>query len=130
MKRFISISSVTAAELDTKPPVSVRLAVTAVFAALIAVGTLLSFPVPAPLYEITWSPAIYMALAVLVDGTTAFSATAVGGFIGEALNVAYKAGGSPIYPFGMVWARGPEVFIVIWGIVMPDGKGGTTLIES
>jgi hypothetical protein len=70
---------------------------------------------PPPLYEITWAPAIYLALAVLTDSWTAFSATAIGGFLGEAINVAYKAGGSPIYPFGMVWARGPEVFIVLWG---------------
>jgi hypothetical protein len=66
------------------------------------------------LYEITWSPPIYLALAVLVDSTTAFDATAMGGFIGEAFNVAFRGGGSPIYPFGMVWARGPEVFIVAW----------------
>ena len=38
----------------------------------------------------------------------------MGGFIGEAFNVAYRVGGSPIYPFGIVWARGPEVFIVAW----------------
>ncbi len=101
--------------MDRKPPLNVRIAVTSVFASIIALGTLLSFPAPPPLYEITWSPAIYLALAVLTDGYTAFSATAIGGFIGEAINVAYKAGGSPIYPFGMVWARGPEVFIVIWG---------------
>ncbi|MGA2665991.1 MAG: hypothetical protein ABSF83_13715 [Nitrososphaerales archaeon] len=98
-----------------RPPASVRLAVVAVFASLIAMGTFFSVPVPQPLYEITWAPAIYLALAVLTDSGTAFSATAIGGFLGEAINVAYKAGGSPIYPFGMVWARGPEVFIVIWG---------------
>lgn len=97
-----------------KPPLNVRIAVTAAFASLIAVGTFFSIPVPQPLYEITWSPAIYLALSVFVDSGTAFSATAIGGFIGEAINIAYK-GGSPIYPFGMVWARGPEVLIVAWG---------------
>ncbi len=97
-----------------KPPLNVRIAVTAVFASLIAVGTFFSIPVPRPLYEITWSPAIYLALSVFADSGTAFSATAIGGFIGEAINIAYK-GGSPIYPFGMVWARGPEVLIVAWG---------------
>ena len=90
------------------------LAIVAVFSALIATGTILSIPLPPPLYEITWSPAIYLSLAVLVDSWTAFDATAIGGFLGEAFNVAYKGGGSPIYPFGMVWARGPEVFIVAW----------------
>lgn len=101
---------------ERKPPASVRLAVASVFAALIALGTTLSIPLPAPLYEITWSPAIYLALAVLSDSWTAFSATAMGGFVGEAYNVAFRGGGSPIYPFGMIWARGPEVFIVVWGL--------------
>lgn len=101
--------------MERKPPLSVRIAVASVFASVIALGTLLSVPMPIPLYEITWSPAVYLALAVLTDGWTSFSATAIGGFVGEALNVVYKAGGSPIYPFGMVWARGPEVLIVIWG---------------
>jgi hypothetical protein len=96
-----------------KPPVNLRIAMTAVFASLIALGTILSFPAPPPLYEITWAPAIYLSLAVLSDRWTAFSATAIGGFIGEAVNVAVK-GGSPIYPFGIVWARAPEVVIVAW----------------
>jgi hypothetical protein len=95
-------------------PASVRLALTAVFAALIAVGTILSIPLPAPLYELTWAPAIYLALSALSDRWTAFSATAMGGFIGEAYNVAFRGGGSPIYPFGIVWARGPETLIVAW----------------
>jgi len=96
------------------PKKSTALAVIAVFSALIALGTILSIPLPAPLYEITWSPAVYLALAILADSATAFSATAMGGFIGEAFNVAFRGGGSPIYPFGIVWARGPEVFIVAW----------------
>lgn len=101
--------------MDGKPPISIRLAVTSIFASLIAMGTFLSIPMPLPLYEITWSPAIYLALGVLTDQWTAFSATAIGGFIGEAINVAYKGGGSPIYPFGMIWARAPEILIVVQG---------------
>jgi hypothetical protein len=97
-----------------RPGKSVVLAVVAVFSALIAVGTVISIPLPPPLYELTWSPAIYFTLAVLVDSWTAFDATAIGGFLGEAFNVAFKGGGSPIYPFGIVWARGPEVFIIAW----------------
>jgi len=93
---------------------STKLSVLAAFSALIALGTILSIPMPPPLYEITWSPAIYLALAILVDRKTSFSATAMGGFLGEAYNVTFKAGGSPIYPFGMIWARAPEVLIVAW----------------
>jgi len=109
---------------DTSPRRSRTLAIVAVFSALIALGTILSIPLPPPLYEITWSPPIYLALAVLVDSATAFDATAMGGFIGEAFNVAFRGGGSPIYPFGMVWARGPEVFIVAWA----KRKGTRTLV--
>lgn len=94
-------------------PLSVRLATVAVFAALIALGTsLLAIHLPPPLYEITLAPAFYFALAALSDRWTAFSATAIGGFIGEAYNIAFFGGGSPIYPFGMIWARAPEVLII------------------
>ena len=113
----------------TKPPATGKgagssrtLAVIAVFSALIAVGTIAAIPLPYPLYEITLSPPIYLALAVLVDSATAFDATAIGGFLGEAINITIRPG-SPIYPFGMVWARGPEVFIVAWA----KGKGERTL---
>ncbi len=117
------------------PGRSVTIAVVAVFSALIAVGTILSIPLPPPLYEITWSPAVYLALAVLVDSWTAFDATAIGGFLGEAFNVAFKGGGSPIYPFGMVWARGPEVFIVAWARTrgpraMAVAMAGATVFET
>ncbi len=102
---------------------TVSLAVITVFSALIALGTILSVPLPPPLYELDWSPAVFLALAVLVDAPTAFGATALGSFIGEAFNVAYRGAGSPIYPFGMIWARGPEVFIIAWA----KGKGTKTL---
>lgn len=103
---------------------AVSLAVVVVFSALIAVATILSIPLPAPLYELTWSPPIYLALATLADAYTAFEATALGSFLGEAFNVAFRGGGSPIYPFGMIWARGPEVFIVAWA----KRKGTKTLL--
>ncbi|MDG6898249.1 MAG: hypothetical protein JRN24_00780 [Nitrososphaerota archaeon] len=105
---------------------STRIAVLGAFSALIALGTLLSIPLPPPLFEITWAPAVYLALAVLVDRKTAFSATAIGGFLGEAYNVAYRAGGSPIYPFGMIWARAPEVLIVAWAAQ----RGNKTLARA
>jgi len=101
------------AVVEKRPKRSTTLAVIAVFSALITVGTVVAIPLPFPLYEITLSPPIYLALAALVDSPTAFDATAIGGFLGEAINISFR-GGSPIYPFGMVWARGPEVFIVAW----------------
>ncbi|MDG7016418.1 MAG: hypothetical protein JRM82_03480 [Nitrososphaerota archaeon] len=105
---------------------NVKLAVIAAFSALIALGTVASIPLPPPLFEITWSPAVFFALAVLTDKWSAFSATAIGSFLGEAYNVAYKVGGSPIYPFGMVWARAPEVLIIAWA----SRKGNKALALS
>lgn len=105
---------------------SKRIAVVAVFGALIAVGTFFSIPLPAPLYEITWSPAIYFALAALVDIPTSASAVGIGSFIGEALNISLKGGGSPIYPFGIVWARVPEAAIIGWA----RHKGRRALVAS
>jgi uncharacterized membrane protein len=107
---------------EKRPKRSTTLAVIAVFSALITVGTVVAIPLPFPLYEITLSPPIYLALAAMVDSYTAFDATAIGGFLGEAINISFR-GGSPIYPFGMVWARAPEVFIVAWA----RNKGERTL---
>lgn len=109
----------TSAVTDPAPPgpaktrASVTLAVTAVFSALVAIGTMVIIPLPKPLAEITIAPAIFLALAVLSDKWTAFNATAIGSFIGETLNGALY--GYPlIYSFGIVWARAPEVLIVAW----------------
>lgn len=91
---------------------TLSLAVIVVFSALIAIGTIVSIRMPKPLYEITWAPAVYLALGYLTDKKTSFSATALGSFIGELVNITFYGGGSIIYPFGMIWARGPEAIIV------------------
>jgi uncharacterized membrane protein len=106
----------------TTPTKSMRLALVAVFSAVIAVCTIIAVPLPAPLYDIGLAPAVYLALAALVNKRDAFSATAIGGFVGEFFNIATR-GGSPIYPFGMIWARGPEALIVAWAAT----KGRKTL---
>jgi uncharacterized membrane protein len=97
----------------TRPAQTKRISFVAVFSALVAAGTIISIPLPQPVAEITLAPAIYFALAVLVDKWDAFAATAIGGFAGELFNITTR-GGSPIYPFGMIWARAPEVLIVAW----------------
>jgi len=108
------------------PARSRRLAFVAVFSAVVAACTIISIPLPPPLYEITLAPAIYFSLAVLADKWDAFAATAIGGFAGELFNITTKPGGSPIYPFGMVWARAPEVLI----IAMAANKGRRALVGS
>ena len=107
------------------PTRSIRLALVAVFSALIAVCTIISIPLPRPVFEITLAPAIYFSLAVLADKWDAFTATAIGGFTGELINITAR-GGLPIYPFGMVWARAPEVLIIAWAAK----KGRRTLAFS
>ncbi len=110
---------------SVEPGPNVTLAVTAVFGALIAVGTMIIIPLPKPLAELTLAPAIYLALAVLSDRWTAFNATAIGSFIGETLNGTLY--GYPlIYSFGIVWARAPEVIIVGWA----RNKGVKTLVAA
>jgi len=95
------------------PSSSQRLALIAVFSAVIAACTIISIPLPKPVFEITLAPAVYLALAVLTDKWDAAAATAIGGFVGELFNITTR-GGLPIYPLGMVWARAPEVLIVAW----------------
>jgi len=89
-----------------------KIAFVSVFSALITLLTIVSVPMPQPLAEITLAPAVYLALGYLVDRKSAFTATAIGSFLGETINLFTRPGYLPIYPFGMVWARGPEVLIV------------------
>jgi uncharacterized membrane protein len=107
-------STGTPAREKRSPGHSTLLAIVAVFSALVALGTFFTIPIPPPVYEILWSPMVFLSLAYFTDPGTSFAATAIGGFLGEALNVAYKSGGSPIYPFGMVWSTGPEILFVYW----------------
>lgn len=110
------------------PVRSKRLAFVAIFSSVVAVCTVIPgplVPLPPPLYEITLAPAIYFSLAVMANKWDAFAATAIGGFAGELFNVT-TGGGSPIYPFGMIWARAPEVLIIAWAA----NKGRGTLAFS
>lgn len=108
-----------------RPTSRQRLALVAVFSAVIAVCTIIAIPLPPPVFEITLAPAVYFALAALADRWDAFSATAIGGFVGELFNITTR-GGSPIYPLGMVWARAPEVLLIAWGAK----KGRMALVIS
>ena len=97
------------------------LAEAASFSALIAVTTalstaLLGIPLPPPLSEITFAPAIYLTLSVLFPRKVSFWSTAVGSALGEAINVlifgSAPAAFAMIYIPGMVWARAPEALIM------------------
>lgn len=113
---------------------TVNLSVVIVFSSLIALGTFLSIKLPTPLGEITWAPPIYMALSILVGPWTSFTATAVGSFLGESLNVAYL-GWPAIYAPGIVWARAPEALIIGWARrkgakVWVAAMAGATVFET
>ena len=97
------------------------LAETASFSALIAMTTafstaLLGIPLPAPLAEITFAPAIYLTIAVLFPRKVSFWSTAIGSALGEAINVlifgSAPAAFAVIYIPGMIWARAPEALIM------------------
>jgi uncharacterized membrane protein len=113
---------------------TVNLAVVIVFSALIALGTFLSIKLPTPLGEITWSPPVYMALAVLAGPWIGFTATAIGSFLGESLNIAFL-GWPAIYAPGIVWARAPEALIIGWARkrgakTMVAAMAGATVFET
>jgi len=97
------------------------LAETASFAALISMTTalstaLLGIPLPAPLSEITFAPAIYLTIGVLFPRRVSFWSTAIGSALGEAINVlvfgSAPAAFAAIYIPGMIWARAPEALIM------------------
>jgi hypothetical protein len=67
---------------------------------------------------------VYMALSAMTDSATSASAVCIGSYIGEAFNVSFKGGGSPIYPFGMLWARVPEALMIGWA----RNRGRRTLV--
>ena len=97
------------------------LAQAASFSALIAITTalstaLLGIPLPPPLSEITFAPAIYLTISVLFPRKVSFWSTAIGSAIGEAINVlifgSAPAAFAIIYIPGMIWARAPEALIM------------------
>lgn len=116
-KAAMTPSETAEEKANAKPPEvpskSKRLGLISTFAALIAVSTILVIPLPPPLYAITWSPPVYMALSVLAGPWPALLATALGSFAGESYNIATR-GGPPIFVAGIVWARAPEALIIGW----------------
>ena len=91
------------------------------FSALIAVGTILSnallgIPLPPPLSEITFAPALYMTIGALFSRRIAFWSTLIGSGIGETINI-FVFGAAPAvfaltYIPGIILARAPEALII------------------
>ena len=91
------------------------------FSALVAVGTILSnvlfgIPLPPPLSEITFAPALYMTIAALFSRRVGFWSTLIGSGIGETINI-FIFGEAPgifalTYIPGIILARAPEALII------------------
>lgn len=91
------------------------------FSALVAVGTILSnvlfgIPLPPPLSEITFAPALYMAIAALFSRRVGFWSTLIGSGLGETINI-FVFGEAPAvfaltYIPGIILARAPEALII------------------
>lgn len=91
------------------------------FSALVAVGTILSnvlfgIPLPPPLSEITFAPALYMTIAALFSRRVGFWSTLIGSGIGETINI-FVFGEAPAifaltYIPGIILARAPEALII------------------
>jgi hypothetical protein len=85
------------------------------------VGTILSnvllgFPLPPPLSEITFAPAIYMAIAVLFSRRVSFWSTAIGSVVGETINIFVFGEAAGVFALtfvpGILLARAPEALII------------------
>jgi len=94
---------------------SVRLALTAVMSALIAVTTMIAIPMPPPLSTITLAPIAIFITGILMGPWVGLAATAIGsglGFLAGATvgTIAVPAGYLYVFLWGIIVARGPMGF--------------------
>ncbi|MHA1733288.1 MAG: ECF transporter S component [Promethearchaeota archaeon] len=104
-------SETTGKQVDSAKMVSM----TAIFSALIAVFTLISFEqLPDPLSTINFAPIIVYTVGVMFKPKRAFLISSLGNFIGEWLRVvlAGEAAFLFVYLIGVVVARGFEAFLI------------------
>ena len=96
---------------------TVRLAATAVMAALIAVTTVLAIPMPPPLSTITLAPIAIFVVGILMGPLSALVSSAIGsglGFLAGASigTISVPPGFFSIFLLGIILARGPMGFTV------------------
>jgi len=72
-----------------------------------SLGTVLSFPLPPPLFELTWAPAIYLALAAVTTGGLPSPRQRSAASSGSSTTSASRQGARHL-SVRMVWARGPR----------------------
>ncbi len=119
-KYFVRANGNGGSPFAAAKPRSTVIAQSAVMAALIAVLTVTSFPLPPPLSAITLAPAAIFVASVFFGPRVGF----VSAFIGSAIGFTIAAsvgtiGGAPpgsalfpIFLLGIVLARGPEAYII------------------
>jgi len=93
---------------------SVRLALTAVMSALIAVMTMLALPMPPPLSTITVAPIAIFVTSILMGPWIGLIAAAIGSGLG------FLAGAS----VGTINVPGGYLYVFLWGIVVARGPMG------
>lgn len=96
---------------------TVKLAMTAVMSALIAVTTVTAIPMPPPLSTITLAPITIFVVGILMGPIPALISSAIGsgiGFLGGATigSIVVPSGFMGIFLVGIVVARGPMGFTV------------------
>ncbi len=94
---------------------SVRLALTAVMSALIAVTTVIAIPMPPPLSTLNFAPAVIFITSILMGPWIGLVAATIGsglGFIGGASlgTIAPPPGFFYVFLWGIIIARGPMGF--------------------
>lgn len=102
---------------STQSRATVKLAMTAVMSALIAVTTMTAIPMPPPLSTITLAPIAIFVTGILMGPIPALISSAIGsglGFLGGATigSIAVPPGFMGIFLVGIVVARGPMGFTV------------------
>jgi uncharacterized membrane protein len=101
----------------TQSRATVKLAMTAVMSALIAVTTVTAIPMPPPLSTITLAPIAIFVVGILMGPVPALISSAIGsglGFLGGATigSIVVPPGLMGVFLVGIVVARGPMGFTV------------------
>lgn len=100
-----------------QPRATVKLAMTAVMSALIAVTTVTAIPMPPPLSTITLAPIVIFVAGILMGPIPALISSVIGsglGFLGGATvgSIMVPQGFMGVFLLGIVVARGPMGFTV------------------
>ncbi len=135
-KYFVRANGNDGSTFAAAKPRSTVIAQSAVMAALIAVLTVIAFPLPPPLSAITLAPAAIFVASVFFGPRVGFVSALIGSAIGFTIAASVGTiGGTPpgsalfpIFLLGIVLARGPEAYII--GILRRRNEVGAMFIGT